>query len=90
MSEKTVRVKLTCGRAGHNVQEHPVLGPDGKQLYDQRTGQPRVDRQVVGYWAQAAGDEVEMPADEAQRHVERGLAVAVREPMAGMGGERKK
>lgn len=38
------------------------------------------DRRFVGQFSQAAGDEVEMPDDEARRYIDNGLATEVKKP----------
>lgn len=59
-------VKLTSARCGHKY--------DGKATKELPHGR------FTGVFAQAAGDEVEMPDDEAQRYLDGGLAVKVNKP----------
>ena len=69
MAKQAMRtVKLGTARAGHSFAHEPngdlSRGADGQPI-------------VTGTFVQAVGDEVNMPADEAQRYIERGYASAV-------------
>lgn len=57
----TMKVKLTSPRCGHSY--------DGKNISKENP-----HGRFTGVYSQAAGAIVEMPTDEAQRYLDRGLA----------------
>ena len=68
----TKKIKMLTGQAGFN--QVPVTGPDGKQLFDPRTGKPQT--QNGSEFVRNPNMEYEVDATEAEILIENGYAAA--------------